>query len=93
MLRADAVAISAVYAKANDPLSAEEMLSTEQLVSQLRARGLRAWSADGPEAILERLVADVRAGDVVLCMSNGSFANLPRRLLQLLAARSATVSV
>ncbi len=76
--------VSAVYAKQNDPLAAHEMLSTERLVADLASRGTRAWTADGPDEILARLPSELAPGDVVLCMSNGAFGNLPRRLLQLL---------
>ncbi len=82
---ADCVAVSAVYQKPNDPLAAEEMLSTDRLVSDLVRSGRTAWCADGPEAILERLPGELRAGDVVVCMSNGAFGDLPRRLLAALA--------
>jgi len=78
---ADAVVLSAVYAKENDPLRADEMLSTDRIVTDLMAAGRPAWVADGPDAILARLVTEVREGDVVVCMSNGGFGNLPRRLL------------
>jgi UDP-N-acetylmuramate: L-alanyl-gamma-D-glutamyl-meso-diaminopimelate ligase len=79
-------AISAVYAKPNDPLTSDQMLSTDRLVADLERRNTHAWSAQGPDAILARLPSDLRRGDVVVCMSNGSFGNLPRRLLDLLAA-------
>jgi UDP-N-acetylmuramate: L-alanyl-gamma-D-glutamyl-meso-diaminopimelate ligase len=78
---ADLVALGAVYAKPNDPLTAEEMLSTDKLLSDLREAGVEGWAADGPDAILARLQREVRSGDVVVCMSNGAFGGLPRRLL------------
>jgi len=81
---ASIAAVSAVYAKPNDPLSAEQMLSTDRLVADLAKRDTHAWAAEGPDAILARLPDDLRPGDVVVCMSNGSFGNLPRRLLALL---------
>jgi UDP-N-acetylmuramate-alanine ligase len=74
-----------VYAKPNDPLSADQMLSTDRLVTDLAKRDTHAWTAEGPDAILARLPDELRPGDVVVCMSNGSFGNLPRRLLALLA--------
>jgi UDP-N-acetylmuramate: L-alanyl-gamma-D-glutamyl-meso-diaminopimelate ligase len=86
---ADLIAISEVFAKANDPLTPEQMLSTERLVEQLSAQGRSAWSAEGPEAILERLAAEVRAGDVVVCMSNGAFGGLPRKLVAAIERRVA----
>jgi UDP-N-acetylmuramate: L-alanyl-gamma-D-glutamyl-meso-diaminopimelate ligase len=82
---ADLVALSAVFAKENDPLAADEMLSTDRIVADLKAGGVGAWSADGPDEILARLMGELREGDVVLCMSNGAFGNLPRRLVAELA--------
>lgn len=78
---ADLVAVGAVYAKPNDPLTPEQMLSTDKLLGDLGGAGVQAWAADGPDAILERLQKEVRSGDVVVCMSNGAFGGLPRRLL------------
>ncbi len=85
---ADCVALGAVYAKPNDPLSADEMLSTDRIVADLAAAGTKAWTADGPDEILERLLLEVRDGDVVVAMSNGAFGGLPRRLLAALGACS-----
>jgi UDP-N-acetylmuramate: L-alanyl-gamma-D-glutamyl-meso-diaminopimelate ligase len=93
LARADSVALSAVYAKENDPLRADEMLNTERLIADLRARGIEAWTAANPDAILERLCHEVRPNEVVLCMSNGAFANLPRRLLGALESRGVGAAV
>ncbi|MEE8312022.1 MAG: Mur ligase family protein [Candidatus Binatia bacterium] len=81
LAHADRIVVSAVFAKANDPLADDEMLSTAKLVADLESRGRIAWSADGPDAIIERLAAELDDGEVVVCMSNGAFGNLPRRLL------------
>ncbi|MFN2427489.1 MAG: glutamate ligase domain-containing protein, partial [Candidatus Binatia bacterium] len=78
---ADVVALSAVFRKENDPLKPEEMLSTDRLVADLSARGVPAWTEAGPDEILARLRTELREGDVVLCMSNGAFGGLPRKLL------------
>jgi UDP-N-acetylmuramate: L-alanyl-gamma-D-glutamyl-meso-diaminopimelate ligase len=93
LANADAVAVSAVYAKENDPLRAEEMLSTDRLVSDLRASGVDAWAAADLTTFSSACRATVAAGEVVLCMSNGSFANLPRRLLARLRERVAGAAV
>ncbi len=77
---ADTAVVSAVYAKPNDPLTAAEMLSTAELVEELERRGLRAWTADGPDSIYERLLPELAPGDVVVCMSNAGFGGLARRL-------------
>jgi UDP-N-acetylmuramate: L-alanyl-gamma-D-glutamyl-meso-diaminopimelate ligase len=85
---ADAVVLSAVYRKENDPLSEREMLSTDEIVSDLRSHQVEAWSAEGPDAILERLPGELRVGDVVVCMSNGAFGSLPRRLIDRLGGNA-----
>ncbi len=82
---ADNVALSAVFAKENDPLAEDEMLSTDRLIADLGAVGVGAWTAADPDRILERLIEEVRPDDVIVCMSNGAFGNLPRRLLAALA--------
>src|SRR5205085_2440032 len=78
---ADSVALSAVFRKDNDPLKPEEMLSTDVLIRDLGGRGIPAWTEAGPDEILAKLRTELRSGDVVLCMSNGAFGNLPRKLL------------
>jgi UDP-N-acetylmuramate: L-alanyl-gamma-D-glutamyl-meso-diaminopimelate ligase len=87
LAKADAVALSAVFRKDNDPLKPEEMLSTDRLVADLTGRGVAAWTAAGPDEILARLTAELRDGDVVLCMSNGAFGGLPRKLLESAGSR------
>ncbi|MBI5505539.1 MAG: hypothetical protein HY899_12110 [Deltaproteobacteria bacterium] len=82
---ADLVVLSAVYRKENDAVAESEMLSTDRLVADLGSAGAAAWSAAGPDEILERLVPQLRSGDVVLCMSNGAFGNLPRRIVAALS--------
>ena len=82
---ADRVVVSAVYAKENDPLADHERLCTATLVAGLEAAAVPAWSADGPEAILERLLGEVESGEVVLVMSNGAFGGLARRLVEALS--------
>ncbi|HYC54025.1 MAG TPA: Mur ligase domain-containing protein [Candidatus Binatia bacterium] len=85
---ADAVALSEVYRKDNDPLAEHEMLSTPRLIDDLRSQGVHAWTAPGPDEILSRLATELSPGDVVVCMSNGAFGNLPRNLLATLTPRT-----
>jgi UDP-N-acetylmuramate: L-alanyl-gamma-D-glutamyl-meso-diaminopimelate ligase len=85
---ADVVAISEVFAKSNDPLAPDQTLSTVRLVDELSECGTAAWSASGPDAILDRLADDAMAGDVIVCMSNGAFGNLPRKLVAQIERRS-----
>jgi UDP-N-acetylmuramate: L-alanyl-gamma-D-glutamyl-meso-diaminopimelate ligase len=59
----------------------EEFFSSEKLVTDLRERGVPALSCDSVEEIVKQLTVECSAGDVVLCMSNGSFDNIWQRLL------------
>ncbi len=51
--------------------------------------GARAATAADLDALLAQLLAQARAGDHIVCMSNGSFGGIHARLLQGLAARPA----
>jgi UDP-N-acetylmuramate: L-alanyl-gamma-D-glutamyl-meso-diaminopimelate ligase len=77
---ADAVVIGPV----NRPhlLSDAERLSPQRVVAQLRALGRPAQAFASAAAIAEFLAAEVRSGDVVVAMSNGSFDNLCEKLLE-----------
>ena len=59
-----------------------EYLDAGRLAADLRERGVDAEAIDGVEAIVERLAATCREGDVVLVMSNGDFGGLWGRLLE-----------
>ena len=61
-----------------------EFFSSDQLVADLGERGVPARSCDSVEEIIALLTAECRAGDVVLCMSNGSFDDIWQRLLDAL---------
>jgi len=64
--------------------------SPEKLVADLDERGIPATSHDRVEDIIEQLTAECRTGDVVLCMSNGSFDDIWQRLLDALRDSSET---
>jgi UDP-N-acetylmuramate: L-alanyl-gamma-D-glutamyl-meso-diaminopimelate ligase len=65
----------------HDMVPADQRLDTDQMVGDLRARGVEA-RAEADVGILVRSVADrVRPGDVVLVMSNGGFGGFIDRLL------------
>jgi UDP-N-acetylmuramate: L-alanyl-gamma-D-glutamyl-meso-diaminopimelate ligase len=61
-----------------------ERLSADQLVSDLAARGIVAASFGAVGDIVAALVADVRDGDVILVMSNGSFDGIFEKLFSAL---------
>jgi UDP-N-acetylmuramate: L-alanyl-gamma-D-glutamyl-meso-diaminopimelate ligase len=52
-----------------------------------RALGSKAATEPTVDALLQRLLADLRAGDHVLIMSNGGFGGLHGKLLAALRQR------
>ncbi len=64
----------------------DERLDTRQLVQDIRRKQPEAYYYEDSEALLEELLATCHSGDLVVCMSNGSFDGLPGRLLQALEA-------
>ena len=79
--RAARVYLGAVYFKENDPIPADARLDTDALARAIGARGPVAAAFPSSDAILERIIADARPGDVIVCMSNGPFDGLPQRLV------------
>ena len=61
-----------------------ERFSAEQLVSDLGKKGLEAHCFPDTDLLLTYLLSEVKAGDMVLIMSNGGFDNLHQRLLDAL---------
>ncbi len=59
------------------------------VAAALAPLGERARVANGLPALVEAIVAEARAGDFVLAMSNGSFGGIHQKLLDALAARAA----
>jgi UDP-N-acetylmuramate: L-alanyl-gamma-D-glutamyl-meso-diaminopimelate ligase len=80
--RADLILIPEPPMKEKIPV--EQRFSSEALVEDLNRRGLSAFYFPDTALLLEDLLQQGRAGDVVLFMSNGSFDNLPERLLKTL---------
>jgi UDP-N-acetylmuramate: L-alanyl-gamma-D-glutamyl-meso-diaminopimelate ligase len=78
---ADRVLLAPVF---RSTLPEAERLSTEQLVTDLTARGQWAAAAPSIEAIVDTLVADHRPGDLIVLMSNGGFGGIHQKLLQAL---------
>jgi UDP-N-acetylmuramate: L-alanyl-gamma-D-glutamyl-meso-diaminopimelate ligase len=58
-----------------------ERLSVDQLVADLRGGGGHARHFDSVDGIIQTIVSERRAGDVVLIMSNGGFEGIHRRLV------------
>lgn len=62
----------------------EDRLDPEKLVSDLGAKGTRAWYLEGVDEIIEQVVAEGREGDVVAVLSNGGFGGIHEKLLRAL---------
>ena len=69
-----------------------DRLDPELLASDIRKAGPRARAFDSVADILAFLEDSLRPGDLVVCMSNGSFDDLPRRLLQRLSSKGSNSS-
>jgi UDP-N-acetylmuramate: L-alanyl-gamma-D-glutamyl-meso-diaminopimelate ligase len=85
--RAARVCLAPVYFKQNDPIPPEDRLDIGMLAKGISARGPAAFACASIDEIADRMLADCRAGDVLLCMSNGPFEALPNRLLNALHHR------
>lgn len=70
-------------------LSDEERLDPKEVVAAIRERGTKAESFRSAAEIAEYLSENLRSGDVVLAMSNGSFDGLSGQLLEALGKRAA----
>ncbi len=64
-----------------EALAADDRFDSQRLADDLTALGKYARAFGSTDAILQFLLANLRRGDVVLIMSNGSFDNLGRNLL------------
>jgi UDP-N-acetylmuramate: L-alanyl-gamma-D-glutamyl-meso-diaminopimelate ligase len=66
-------------------LAPEEALDLDALTRDLGTRGRQAARYPSVEAIVERLAAEVAAGDVVALLSNGAFGGIHAKALARLA--------
>jgi UDP-N-acetylmuramate: L-alanyl-gamma-D-glutamyl-meso-diaminopimelate ligase len=85
--RASHVYLAPVYFKENDPIPRERRLDPAALARAISMRGPDAFVCESIDALLALMLGDARSGDVIVCMSNGPFANLPRRLVDALTTR------
>ena len=80
---ADETIIAGVF---RSSLPEAERLSEERLVADLTARGQRARYIKEVDDIVRAIVAEHKAGDIVMLMSNGGFGGIHQKLLRALAA-------
>jgi UDP-N-acetylmuramate: L-alanyl-gamma-D-glutamyl-meso-diaminopimelate ligase len=69
----------------HDKVPETERLDVPALVDALRASGVPASAELEVEGLVREVVADARAGDVLLVMSNGAFGGFLERTLAALA--------
>jgi UDP-N-acetylmuramate: L-alanyl-gamma-D-glutamyl-meso-diaminopimelate ligase len=81
---ADRVILPAVF---RSTLPDEERLSPEQLVSELKTKGVEARFIPKTDDIVTALARDTHEGDLVVIMSNGGFDDIHRKLLSALEGR------
>ena len=75
---ADEVVLASIF---RSSLPAEQRLSEEQLVADLHAGGVAARHLPTVDAIVASVSREVRAGDVIVVMSNGGFGGIHGKLL------------
>jgi UDP-N-acetylmuramate: L-alanyl-gamma-D-glutamyl-meso-diaminopimelate ligase len=82
---ADRVLIGEVFHPEKIPET--ERLDVRTIADTLMRRGIDAHAIPKTELLLEFLLRNINANDVILIMSNGVFDNLPQRLLEGLKRR------
>ncbi len=79
LAQAEAAVVAEVFHRHRLPPG--EVLDRQALVTALERRGVEAVAVPEGEDPLASVLAVVRPGDVVVCMSSGSFGGLPVRLV------------
>ncbi len=69
----------------------QERLNARQLVEDIKKRDKEAYFFQSTEDLSDFLRGYCASGDMVVCMSNGSFDGLPQRLLRCFQNRHASV--
>jgi len=82
LAEADEVVIAKLFHP--ERYTAQTGLSPDEVLSGLRARGRKAYYIPTADEIVSDLAPRLRAGDVVVIMSNGSFGGIHEKLLQAL---------
>lgn len=68
-------------------IAASEQLSIDELLDALTAQGKQAMTMKDADEIVGKLALELRAGDIVVIMSNGGFGGIHEKLLAALRAR------
>lgn len=72
---------------AMDSIPGEERMDAERLVEDIRKRGKDSHFFETSEALFEFLLKSAKSGDLIVCMSNGSFDGLTQKLADALRSR------
>jgi len=70
-----------VFAPLGRELPVEDALDLKQLVEDLTGKGQQSTAAATIDDIVNIVTNDVQDGDVLLCMSNGSFGGIHQKLM------------
>ncbi len=65
-------------------LPEDQRFSSEKLISEINKKGVSGFVCDGVDAIIAKIKANARPGDIVLVMSNGGFDGIYEKLLNTL---------
>jgi UDP-N-acetylmuramate: L-alanyl-gamma-D-glutamyl-meso-diaminopimelate ligase len=65
-----------------DKINPTERFSSKKLVDDLQKQGKKAVYMPNTDLLLDEILKQARAGDIILIMSNGSFDHLHQRLLE-----------
>jgi UDP-N-acetylmuramate: L-alanyl-gamma-D-glutamyl-meso-diaminopimelate ligase len=79
LARADAVCVSAVPNP--EKFAPDERLDPVKVMADIAAHGVPAFYETNADAIVERLKAEARDGDVLVVFSNGGFGQIHEKLL------------
>ncbi len=75
---ADCIALPELFKPEKVPGS--ERLDENQLIQDLRGMGRAAWNLGDVAGIIRKVCEDIRAGDLIVIMSNGGFGGIYERL-------------
>ena len=78
MSLADCIALPELFKPEKVPGS--ERLDENRLVEDLRRMGRAAWNLGNAAGIIRKVCEEVRAGDLIVIMSNGGFGGIYEKL-------------
>lgn len=82
LLHADKIIIAGLFHP--ERYSKETAINPQEMIEQLTAQGREAEFIASPDEIVKTLAPQLRSGDVVVAMSNGSFGGIHEKLLRAL---------